>query len=983
MKKSIIPIFCASVALLALLFSCSNYFEFVEDANDSKYSVVYDKNGADSGTVPPVQRDFASRSISVPANPGNLVKKGYVFSGWNTAKDGSGTTYSPASSLTLPKQDLLLYALWLPATYTVTWDSQDATVAADPVKSSVTTPAVTVASLPAAPRKTGFNFGGWWTKENGVGERFTETSIVESDLTVYAKWTTKPFYTVTFDTLGGSSVESQSVEEGQVALVPESPVKTGYLFGGWYADSACAESWAFESTPVTSAVSIFAKWNSYSHAVSFDSQGANTAVSPSSLIVASPAVTLSSLPESPVKTGYSFGGWWSAPEGLGEEFTVSSPVSASLTVYAKWVPHVYTVAFDSQGADTQSSPVSMTVKFPETHIAALPASPVKAGYVFGGWFTEKNGAGQVFTAESTCSGDATVYAKWIPRSFTVSFKTEGSSSASVYSSATVTYPATCVSALPSAPVKTGYIFGGWWTKENGGGNEFKVTTAVSSDTTVFAKWNTYSYTVTFDGQDASTEASPAVKTVASPATSVGSLPVSPNKTGYTFSGWYTQENGLGDLFTAATLITSDKTVYAKWTPISYIVTYDVGTSSVPEVHLTKTVTYPETTVGSLPSAPAKTGYLFGGWFTGENGAGTEFTSEHTITTNSLVYAYWLVCNSDGSVTIGSYTGTLNPDGTLTIGAYTGSETEVVIPSSVGGLIVTGIADRAFWASDITSIIIPDSITTIGNNAFTFCSGLTSITIPDSVTSIGEYAFSYCSGLTSITIPDSVTSIGSDAFAFCEGLTSITIPDSVTSIGGGSFYGCRRLTSITIPDSVTSIGQSAFNSCIGLTSITIPDSVTSIGGESFSRCSGLTSITIPDSVTSIGVGSFRGCSGLTSITIPDSVTSIESFAFDGCNKLTSITIPDSVTSIGEDAFSYCSGLTSITIPDSVTSIGEYAFSRCSSLETIIVMNPIPSILGTDAFKYINTGYVIKVPAGTVDAYKAAPGWSVYADHIVSQ
>ena len=162
--------------------------------------------------------------------------------------------------------------------------------------------------------------------------------------------------------------------------------------------------------------------------------------------------------------------------------------------------------------------------------------------------------------------------------------------------------------------------------------------------------------------------------------------------------------------------------------------------------------------------------------------------------------------------------------------------------------------------------------------------LTSITIPDSVTSIGNCSFRGCTGLTSITIPDSVTSIGDSAFSRCTGLTSIIIPDSVTSIDG-VFSGCTGLTSITIPDNVTSIGYCTFSDCTGLTSITIPDSVTSIGGYAFSGCTGLTSITIPDNVTTIGYCAFSGCTGLTNITIPDSVTSIDGSAFRGCTNLT--------------------------------------------------------------------------------------------------
>ena len=209
------------------------------------------------------------------------------------------------------------------------------------------------------------------------------------------------------------------------------------------------------------------------------------------------------------------------------------------------------------------------------------------------------------------------------------------------------------------------------------------------------------------------------------------------------------------------------------------------------------------------------------------------------------------------------------------------------------------------------LIIPDSVTSIGNYAFSGCSGLTSVTIGNGVTSIGSGAFRDCTGLTSATIPDSVASIGSSAFSGCTGLTSITIPDSVTSIGGGVFIGCTGLTSITIPDSVTSIGGYAFSGCTGLTSVTIGNSVKTIGEYAFSHCTGLTSVTIGNSVTSIGGYAFYTCTGLTSVTIGNGVTSIGSGAFRGCTSLTSITIPNSVTSIGSWAFDGCTGLTSIT------------------------------------------------------------------------
>ena len=189
---------------------------------------------------------------------------------------------------------------------------------------------------------------------------------------------------------------------------------------------------------------------------------------------------------------------------------------------------------------------------------------------------------------------------------------------------------------------------------------------------------------------------------------------------------------------------------------------------------------------------------------------------------------------------------------------------------------------SFRNQNLEAYVIPASVTSIGDRAFSGCSSLSSIVIPDSVTNIGDGAFAGCSSLSSIVIPASVTSIGDGAFTGCSSLSNIAIPDGVTSISNSVFSSCRSLSGVFIPASVTSIGGWAFSCCNSLSNIVIPASVTSIGGWAFSYCNSLSNIVIPASVTSIGNSAFSGCSSLSNIVIPNSVASIESSAFDGCN-----------------------------------------------------------------------------------------------------
>ena len=288
--------------------------------------------------------------------------------------------------------------------------------------------------------------------------------------------------------------------------------------------------------------------------------------------------------------------------------------------------------------------------------------------------------------------------------------------------------------------------------------------------------------------------------------------------------------------------------------------------------------------------------------------------------------------ADAAYTSGDYEYTVS-NNEATITKYKGSGGNVIIPSKIGRYPVKYIGDQAFSE----------------------CKSLTSVTIPDSVTSIGDYAFFMCFNLNDITIPNSVESIGDSAFRVCLSLTDVTIPNSVESIGDSAFYNCSSLAHINISNSVKSIGKSAFFVCRALTDIIIPSSVTSIGAYAFGECSSLTHITISRKLTSIEDHLFSSCISLTSITIPSSVKNISDHAFYDCSSLTNVTIPSGVTSIDDYAFYHCMNLKKVTISPSVTNIGNHAFGYYTNDEHYIEKMPgftIYSEKGTAAEKYAN-------------------------------
>ena len=257
-----------------------------------------------------------------------------------------------------------------------------------------------------------------------------------------------------------------------------------------------------------------------------------------------------------------------------------------------------------------------------------------------------------------------------------------------------------------------------------------------------------------------------------------------------------------------------------------------------------------------------------------------------------------------------------------------------------------------------------------------CDSLTSITIPNSVTSIGGYAFYGCRALTSIVIPNSVTTIKYAAFASCSSLTSITLPNTLEEIPSNMFMNCFELASVEIPNSVTRIGYQAFFGCRSLTSIEIPSSVNDLGinlngywtrGSLFAYCNSLEQITV-DPANPV-FDSRDNCNAI----IRKSTNTL----IGGCKNTT---IPNSVTAIGGYAFDGCMLLTSIEIPSSVTFIGKRAFEGCTRLASMTVLAETPPSVESDAFKYVDKSIPVYVPCASVEDYQAATGWSDFTNIV---
>ena len=347
-----------------------------------------------------------------------------------------------------------------------------------------------------------------------------------------------------------------------------------------------------------------------------------------------------------------------------------------------------------------------------------------------------------------------------------------------------------------------------------------------------------------------------------------------------------------------------------------------------------------------------------------------------------------------------------PEGLTTIeGAafYDCNLTNLLLPQSLRtigeGVVTIGAATGNYHGvfeknSNLTTITIPQSVNTLGSDAFAECTALSQVTLSEGLSTIGARAFYNCSALKAIQLPKSINSLVSafshcgleeieipenvlildGTFYECNKLTKVILPSSLTTIDDNSFYNCTSLTSITLPQTVRFIGSSAFYGCKSLSQINLPQEITTIEGGAFERCSALREMTIPNKITKIASSTFANCGSLVSIFLPRNISTIESYAFEYCTSLTELVLPDSLKSIGDySCFRGCSALRSLTIPSSVTTLGQYLFEGCISLSSVTMLPPTPPTIYR-TFDGAPSTLKINLLCGTKEAYMANANWA---------
>jgi uncharacterized repeat protein (TIGR02543 family) len=437
--------------------------------------------------------------------------------------------------------------------------------------------------------------------------------------------------------------------------LPAAPTRAGYSFLGWFTSATGGSALTSPHTPAGCNVELIARW-ALIYNVTYEERGGTTVTD--ATFISGGTVTL---PPAPTRAGFTFQGWFTAPDGGTQYGSTTTPPDGNVTMYAQWLP--YTVTYDERGGTTVSDTTFNCVTTCDT--ITLPPAPTRAGYVFEGWYTAPAGGTQYGATYVPTAKDQVIYAQWTP--YEVSFQTQGGTPVAgwiIGSNATIT--------LPPAPTRAGFTFNGWFTTPTGGspvGAEYGPHTG---DIDFYAQWSPVLHNVTYEEYGGTT-----VPDATFVSGGTVTLPAKPTRAGYTFDGWFTAQTGGTKYGSTSTPPDGNLVVHAQWTQISantvFSVTYEEhGGTTVPDA------TFVSGGTVTLPANPTRAGYTFDGWFTEETD-GTKYNSTFSPTDeNVVVHAQWT--QIPFSVTFEEHGGTTVSDATFVSG---GSVTLPADPTRAG------------------------------------------------------------------------------------------------------------------------------------------------------------------------------------------------------------------------------------------------------------------------------------------------------------
>jgi uncharacterized repeat protein (TIGR02543 family)/LPXTG-motif cell wall-anchored protein len=448
--------------------------------------------------------------------------------------------------------------------------------------------------------------------------------------------------TVTYDEAGGSAVANTDFLEPGTVTLPAAPTRAGYSFLGWFTAATGGSPLTSPHTPASCNVELIARW-ALIYSVTYEERGGTTVTD--ATFISGDTVTL---PAAPTRAGFTFQGWFTAPDGGTKYGSTATPPDGNVTMYAQWLP--YTVTYDERGGTTVSDTTFNCVTTCDT--ITLPPAPTRSGYIFEGWYTAPAGGTQYGATYVPTAKDQVIYAQWTP--YEVSFQTQGGTTVAgwiIGSNATIT--------LPPAPTRAGFTFNGWFTTPTGGSPVGSTYGPHTGDIDFYAQWSPILHNVSYEEHGGTT-----VPDATFVSGGTVTLPVDPTRAGYTFDGWFTAQTG-GTMYDPTfSPPDGNLVVHAQWTRDPFTVTY--------EEHGGTTVSDSEFVSGgtvTLPAKPTRAGYTFDGWFTAQTG-GTKYGSTSSpLDGNLVVHAQWtqISANTVFTVTYEEHGGTTVPNTTFVSG----------------------------------------------------------------------------------------------------------------------------------------------------------------------------------------------------------------------------------------------------------------------------------------------------------------------------